>query len=286
MNKIYFAPNWGMTSEQMLSDYIKQAPNTSGKWKTIEATCNVDEADYLIIQDNCELDLLDRFSPNQCIYFSREALDSESIKRYPPERVKRFTFWDGSGYLWTKWHYHGNLGGINMTYDELGAEYARPEKTKSISCVQTSKIMTEVHVARQKFIREYVNKYPIDVYGSISCANSQLIGNDKKQALDEYRYTLAFDNQITIESFFGTQLTDALLRWTVPIYGGGANLHKYFPKKSFIKIDVENLDDTDRIYKIIQDDDFESRIDDLEEARRLIMDKYNLWPTIERIVNG
>ena len=286
MKKIYFAPNWGMTSEQMVKDYSKQSPNNSGVWKDISVTFDVNEADYLIIQDNCDDNLLNEFTPEKIIYFSREALSPELINQYQPTSVNRFSFWDGTGYLWTKWNYPGAYGGIGMTYDELKSEAEPPAKNKIISCIQTNKSITELHRLRKLFIETYSKKYEIDVYGSISCSNTILKNNNKVNALDAYRYTFAFDNQLHIKNFVGTQVTDALLRWVVPIYCGGGDLNKYFPEKSFIQMDKSDLNDIDKMNHIINNDDFESRLNDITEARRLIMDKYNLWPTIWGIING
>jgi hypothetical protein len=290
--KIYFAPaistiNRMASSEEMVSCYIKQSPKESGSWGEITYTTNLNEAEYLIIEDGCSSDIYNRFPPNKRLYFSREALDDSSHYNYPGDQVKRSSYWDGSGYLYTKWIYPGAYGGINMTYDELSAE-KEINKTKTISCVQTDKSRTPIHKARQIFIKKYVHFYDIDVYGTISCANSELerynnFGHDcsnKRTALDQYKYTLAFDNQVTIRDFFGTQVTDALLRWTVPIYGGGGELGKYFPEKSFIKINPLNLDDVDRVNNLVQNDDFDSRKEAIKEARDLILNKYNAWPTI------
>tara|TARA_R110000765_G_scaffold400593_1_gene495680 strand:+ start:41 stop:451 length:411 start_codon:yes stop_codon:yes gene_type:complete len=129
-------------------------------------------------------------------------------------------------------------------------------------------------------------KFDLDVYGSIDCRNKILIDDDKKNALDEYKYCLSFDNQMNLENFFGTQFTDSILRWTVPIYGGGANLDKFFPPKSFIKINPADLKEVDRVIEILENDNYDERLEDLTEARRLILDTYNVWPTIKKIIDN
>lgn len=282
--KIYFAPNWGLSAEEMVACYVKQSPKESGSWGEVSYTTDLNEAEYLIIEDGCSPDVYSKFSSDKRLYFSREALDSNSHNNYPGDQTKKFSYWDGSGYLYTKWIYPGAYGGINMTYDELSAE-KEINKTKIISCVQTDKNITPTHKARQTFIKKYIYCNDIDVYGTISCANSELENNNKRTALDQYKYTLAFDNQVTIRDFFGTQVTDALLRWTVPIYGGGGELSKYFPEKSFIKINPLNLDDVDRVNNLVQNDDFDSRKEAIKEARDLVLNKYNVWPTIDALIN-
>jgi hypothetical protein len=284
MIKIYFAKNWGLTSKQMCASYILQTPGNSGIWKNIQVTYDLDEADYLIIEDNSSLEEIKHFSNKKRIYFSREALDTTSHLKYTSKHFIRSTFWDNTGYLYTKWIYSTPSGGISMDYDTLKEEKA-PEKTRLISTIQSNKIITKTHLDRINLVQKCSKAFKIDVFGSIGCANSTLVNNDKKNGLDPYQYCLAFDNQVTIENFFGTQFTDSLLRWTVPIYGGGAKLEKFFPPKSFIKIDPSNLNEVSRIKKILKEDNYLERFDAIEEARDLIMNKYNIWPTIKKIID-
>ena len=149
--KIYFAPNWGLSPEEMVASYIKQTPKESGMWGNISYTTDLNEAEYLIIEDRCAPDVYNKFPANRRLHFSREALDPNSYNSYGVDQVKRFSFWDESGYLYSKWIYPGEYGGINMTYDELLSE-REPNKTKIISCIQTNKELTPIHTARQDFI--------------------------------------------------------------------------------------------------------------------------------------
>ena len=284
MIKVYFAQNWGLTSRQMCENYIKQTPGCLGAWENIQVTYDIDDADYLIIEDNCSLEDAKRFNNKTRIYFSREALDSSSHVKYGSRHFIRSTFWDNTGYLYTKWVYNGSAGGIMMSYDDLNKE-TPVTKSKTISTVQSNKQYTKVHRDRVNFINKMVDKTNLDVYGSINCANNVLINNDKKSALDDYKYCLAFDNQVTIKDFFGTQFTDSILRWTVPIYGGGADLEKYFPSKSFIKVDPTDMNEVDRVIDLLEKDDYNERLEALTEARRLILDTYNIWPTIKKIID-
>ena len=82
IKKIYFAPNWGLSSGEMVACYIKQSPKESGSWKKIKYTTDLNEAEYLIIEDGCDADVYNKFPANKRLYFSREALDPNSYKDY------------------------------------------------------------------------------------------------------------------------------------------------------------------------------------------------------------
>jgi|TARA_R100000081_G_C4820523_1_gene179482 hypothetical protein len=290
MIKVYFAPNWGLTPEQMLIDYKKQSPKELGIWKNIKSTVNEDEADYLVIQDFCNDSLLNKFPKDKRLYFSREAMDFESQKKYTSNIVERFSYWDESGYLWVKWAYPGSLGGVNRVYDELIAEdYTtfEPLKNKTLSCILSDKQTTHGHQLRWNFMKQFIDEKPnnVDLFGTVRYANATLMNNDKFFGLADYKYSLTFDNQNTIKNFAGTQLTDAILYYTVPIYWGGCDLSKFFPEGSYIAMDIEKAGEVERICDLVANDNYEERIPALEEARDLILNKYNVWPMLHEIIN-
>ena len=291
MNKIYFAPNWGLTTEQMVDDYKHQTPESSGIWEDIQCTTNPKEADYLIIQDNCNKQLWEIFEPEQRLYFSREALTPNEIDNYPEDECEHFSFWDETGYLWTKWWYPNKFsGGVNMTYDELVNLEPMGVKLHGLSCILSDKEMNYGHIRRKRFVSEFMSRKRdfIDLYGSVYCANKVLKDDDKRNGLMNYNYHLAFDNQDTIKDFFGTQFTDALLCWTVPIFWGGGDLDKYLPKGSYEILDVDDYNEIDRIVELVENvnEDYPARIPAIAEARELILNKYNMWPTIKNAIDS
>lgn len=293
MKKIYFAPTPWASSSNVLEDYRHQTPQNSGNWEDVIAVTNPDEADYLIIQDETsDSSLLSKFEPKKRLYFNREALSTGILNRINKDEYNIFSFWDGSGYLPIRWWYGTNVGassqgygGITKTYDELST--LEPyQKTKKLCCILSDKVMNEGHGIRKNFAEKYVNKYPLDLYGSVSFKNSTIPNNDKILALKDYKYCLGFDNQDSIKDFFGTQFSDTILAWSIPIFWCGTDLRRYFPEGSFIQFDARNPEEIDRIHQIIENDDYESRLPALKEARNLILNKYNFWPTIKKVIDN
>jgi len=293
MKKIYFAPTPWASSSNVLEDYRHQTPQNSGNWEDVISVTNPDEADYLIIQDETsDSSLLSKFEPKKRLYFNREALSTGILNRINKDEYNIFSFWDGSGYLPIRWWYGTNVGassqgygGITKTYDEL-SNLEPYEKTKKLCCILSDKIMNEGHGIRKNFAEKYVKKYPLDLYGSVSFKNSTIPNNDKILALKDYKYCLGFDNQDFIKDFFGTQFSDTILAWSIPIFWCGTDLRRYFPEGSFIQFDARNPEEIDRIHQIVENDDYESRLPALKEARNLILNKYNFWPTIKKIIDN
>lgn len=288
MRKFYFAPTPWSSSEQVYNDYRFQTPSNLGIWEDIEATTNLDEAEFLVIQDECyDSNVLSRFEPQKRLYFNREALSTHLKNQYPSSEFNRFSYWDGTGYLPLRWWYGSNWssGGVNQDYDSL-MNLELPEKTKSLCCVLSDKEMTEGHRLRKKFTQNFIGKYNFDLYGSVGFGNSEIPNNDKFSVLKQYKYCLGFDNQDFIKDFFGTQCTDTLLAWTVPIFWCGQDLSKYLPEGSFIQFNARDSNEIDRIIDIIENDDYESRIPAIKEAREYLLNKHNFFPTIKKLIDN
>jgi hypothetical protein len=288
MFNIYFAPAWGLSSEQMLDDYKHQTPGGSGVWKDMRATTNVNEADYLVIQDYCQPDLLEKFKPENIYYFGREVPGLGPIGDYSSWGINVFSYVDESSHLYTKWWYPNKYsGGVNKTYDELAIMDQAPVKEGLLSCIQSNKTSCEGHVKRVNFLNEFVSKNndKLDLFGSISSSNKDLINDDKWEGLAPYKYSIAFDNG-KYPNYFGTQFTDAILSWNVPIFWGCPNIEDYFSKDSYEVFDVDNLDEIERIIQFVQSDNYNDRIESLKESRDRILNKYNLWPTIYDAITG
>ena len=146
--------------------------------------------------------------------------------------------------------------------------------------------MNEGHEIRKRFAEKFMKKHPLDLYGSVSFRNSDIPNNDKILALKDYKYCLGFDNQDFIKDFFGTQLSDTLLAWTVPIFWCGTDLSRYLPEGSFIQFNAREESEIDRIIDIIKNDDYDARLPKIKEARDMILNQYNFWPTIRKVIYG
>lgn len=285
MRKVYFAPTEWATSSVLLEDYKYQTPLNDGVWEDLIGTSNLEEADIIVIQDNTTIkSQLENYPKEKLIYFSREALDDYSIKKYPNDKFTHFSYWNNTGYLFTRWIYRRQgYGGTTKDFSQLKSESIAP-KTKKLCSILSDKEMCDGHRLRKEFTKKFLEKYNFDLYGEVKFHNSKLQNNDKFSTLKDYKYCLGFDNQDTIDNFFGTQFTDSILAECCPIFWCGTDLSKHFPEDSFIQIDIKKEGEIERVIELLENDDFEKRIPAIKEAKRLLLEKYNVWPTIKSIV--
>jgi len=286
--KIYFMPVWGDSTETIYDTMRKQTPQSKGVWKDMSATVDMSEADYFIVQDYTDIAHTEK---SKTYYFAREPLGAGRVDDV--DAVKKFSWVDGTSYLYTKWVYpQDNIGGVKMTYDSLVSQEP-VEKSASLVCVQSGKYFLEGHKKRVDFINKIIwnNTNKIDLCGSIRQAISyggpgENYVVDKFEKLKDYRYCLAFDNGRR-ENYFGTQFTDALLSWTVPIYWGAPNISEFFPEDSYIVLDIGNPRGFEDVLDTLTPEDYNRRLPSIKKARDLILNKYNIWPTIyEAITSG
>lgn len=183
-----------------------------------------------------------------------------------------------------RWFYGRPLGGEPgeyIDYDEFTSREPL-EKTKTLSTVCSNKQMSHtVHSQRYKFTMEMKDRLGglFDVYGrGINPIDR------KDDAMDAYRYHLTIENHHA-PGHWTEKLSDAWLANCLPFYYGDPDYAKYFPEQAAIPIDIFNMDEAERLIRAaISKNEYEKRLPAIIEARRLILDKYNLIATISKTV--
>ena len=84
------------------------------------------------------------------------------------------------------------------------------------------------------------------------------------------------------------KLSDSFLGKTLPFYSGCPNLGDYFHPLSFIPIDLVVVSCESAARKIknaINSNEFEKRIEYINQSRKKIIDEYNIFAVISKIIN-
>lgn len=165
---------------------------------------------------------------------------------------------------------HGFMGWmLNDDWRQL-REMAVPLKTKHISCISSTLSQLEGHRKRIRFVQALrTEKSAIDFFG-----RGIRFVHDKMEALRDYRYSIAIENA-SMPHYFTEKINDCFLAYTVPLYYGCTNIGKYFPEKSFIRIDIDRPKEMLRQWEALcSPDDWAARLDELHEARELVLNKY------------
>jgi hypothetical protein len=166
-------------------------------------------------------------------------------------------------------------------YDELYA-MRPPEKTADVSMVWSGKKggFTQ-HDKRLAFMQRVRAELPgLEIYGR---GVREL--DDKAEALDAYRYHIAIENHLGLHHWT-EKLADPFLGCALPFYSGCPNAGEYFPPESFIPIDIGDVDGAlETIARAIENREYERRLPFILEARRRVLEEYNLFVVLAREIN-
>lgn len=177
---------------------------------------------------------------------------------------------------------HGFLGWY-PSYDLPALEQLPvPVKTKVVSCIASGLKQLKGHRLRLRFVDMLKQEIPgIDFFGK----GSHFLP-DKMDGLLPYRYSIAIENA-SLPFYFTEKINDCFLAWTIPLYFGCSNIGRFFPERSFIKIDIRDPEKgISKIKDVLAADDWEGRLDALKEARELVLHKYQPLAGAAGILRG
>ncbi len=172
------------------------------------------------------------------------------------------------------WHYGLPFGeGEFITWDQMAAT-PPPEKTKTLSTVCSQRTgKTTLHSARVDFTwRLKIDLPELDIFGH--GVNPM---TDKAEALDPYRFHITVENHV-YDHHLTEKLPDAFLGYTLPFFHGASNAGDYFPKESFIPIDINDYERSrDIIQSHLANNEYQDRLPYIIEARRRVLEEQNIF---------
>lgn len=169
-----------------------------------------------------------------------------------------------------------------LDYDHMVAN-PPAEKTDLLSTVCSAKAQKHtLHHQRVQFVEQIQKHLPeLARFGK----GVREI-DDKAEALDPFRYHIAIENHIC-PHWWTEKLSDAFLGLTLPFYCGAPNAADYFPEESFIPIDIQDVDGSLKIIQgAIETNQYEKRLSAIQEARRLVLEKYNTFAVLSDIIES
>lgn len=175
----------------------------------------------------------------------------------------------------------GNIWYYGKDYDTI-IKTKTPQKTKKISTVCSNKQQGHtIHRLRFEFTKLLQEKIPqVERFGK----GYRWI-DLKADALDDYEFHVAIENHYA-KDVWTEKLADAFLGYCVPIYYGCPNVYDYFPEDSIILIDLNDFEGSiKKIQEIIETPgEYERRLDAVIEARRRVIEEYNLLAMVNKII--
>jgi len=267
-------------------DIFRQIPGRTRVWDGIAFTeDSIRKCDLLLV--------LNSTTQNEIVYVATKG--KWLFSQEPPVDVYRwhpkiFNYFDR---VYTFWEiqspniFHSQTALpwlINKSYDDLinmTAATVIQDKQDKVSWVTSDAREKPGHFLRLEF-KSFLETsgFKFDIFG-----RGFTPIEDKFDAIYPYKYSIAIENY-SCNDYWTEKISDCFLSWTVPIYYGAKNITQYFPKEAMILIDLNDKKKSLEIINEAMDDNFYQRsIPYIEEARELILNKYQLFPWVVKLIN-
>lgn len=288
--KIYFTCKGHSSNDKEVIKQISMlTPGSKGIWKDLHVVYDINNADWVIALESIPRQF--NFDKERTICLPLEPPTICNRKNYVGCGIKH-------AYTHTDIHQvfaFNNFIGYK-SYDWLKSHTYRKRENK-INIICSNYRTTPGHIKRATFVSNLISIFPdkLDLYGSgwnniknYRGGFGQYRGKthspqNKLDILSNYDYSIAIEN-CNINNYFTEKINDCILSWTTPIYYGCKNISDYLPEGSYIPI---NIDDPQNAKSVILDlYNREPDLDALEIARNKILDEYNVWETVYRIINN
>ncbi len=265
---------------------IDQTPNSLGIWKNIQFTLeSTKECDYVVVFNCITKDIIVNSHGDNIWAIIQEPPDERFDYYYKhAKRYSRIYTPDinrkGNRYI----HSHGAIGWwIGKDYNFLtNAEI--PKKNLTISWLTNADTSIEGQIERLNFWN-YIQTTNLDIefFGRGFPPPVKPI-EVKWDGVAPYKYTLAIENYSGLY-YWSEKIADAFLGYTMPIYYGCTNISDYFPKESFVWIDINQPEEAVEIIReTINNDLWLRNRDAVIYARELVLNKYNIFAFLAEVI--
>lgn len=275
--------NW-TTSEQLTKIWNKMSKGNY-QWNNLQLITGDTEPDYYVVinapPSGFKLDksktIVFRMEPNM----DKHPKQWKEWSKLDESEFKKVFSHEGGYHNNIEWH-------INKTYMELKSMVIEKSIDMVLSTVLSSKYRDPGHIKRVDFIKFLDTKEDInvDVFGDNKWDYKNFKGSlpyhNKDKALFPYKYCFNVENN-NIENYFTEKLVDGILAECLVFYHGCSNIRQYLPDDSYVWLELSNFEmDYQKIKKAIEEDWWSKRIDKIREAKKLILDKYQFFPRLEK----
>lgn len=159
-------------------------------------------------------------------------------------------------------------------------ENYHPKKTKLLSVYCTDKQVNEV----QKVRFDFVKKLKRELGDELHWYGYENKTEDKIEGIGSYKYHLVLENNL-LPNTMTEKLFDSYLGNSYPIYSGATNAEDYFPSNSFTRINMHDFNGSINVIKdCISNNYYEANYEKLLEARKIVLERFNLIKRIDEIV--
>jgi hypothetical protein len=263
-------------------DIKRQTPNQSFKWKGITFTEeDVEECDFLVILDYPKNDFSVKVNKNNILHICLEPANEVSkYRQFANKQVsvvfnqyqnrEKFVFSQPA----LPWH-------LDQDYDFFknlkSSDLSKEDKIVWVTSNQRSSIQ---HNQRMDFLDSLVDLPFVELFGRGICPI-----DSKWEVMKSSKYAIAYEN-FKNDYNWTEKISDCFLSYTMPLYFGCNRIEEYFPKEAIIQIDPKDKHIKLFLKEIVASKRYENSLEAIIQARNLVLEKYQLFPFLESIIQS
>jgi GR25 family glycosyltransferase involved in LPS biosynthesis len=284
--------NW--CTSQILCEEWNVMSKGNYTWNNIRITYEDNNIDYYIII-NKPYDDNEKYIEEKTIIFQMEPYCNNEYQNWGIKTWGKWANPDESKFLEVRTHkkfYNNCMWQLNSTYKQF-MEKPIIKKYNYISTICSSKYYDPGHIKRVDFLKFLENKndldFKIDIYGNDNKLNfknyiKSLDTDKKNDGILPYKYYFMVENNFEY-NYISEKLWEPIISECLCFYCGAPNVDDYIDRRAYI---ILNLDDFEESYNIIKNaitnDLWSERINIIREEKYKILNYYNFFPTVERII--
>ena len=201
-----------------------------------------------------------------------------------PHRISGFKGHWFESHSGLPWFFGARLNGAQllptMSLNDLKT-LKPPQKSNSVSVVVSRKVFHKGHRKRLRLLEMLQDQIGdrLLIYGR----GIREI-EDKAEAILPSELHLSLENTVE-RSYWTEKLSDALLGFALPVYGGCPNIHDWFPSDSMLTINPDDPEDACQIIRNALDNNlYQRRLSAIIEARHRILHNESAFHVVERAI--
>lgn len=283
--------NW-CNSYELCMDWNRMSQGNF-RWNNIEITWEDNDIDFYVIINKPKP--YDKFIPHRTIVFHMEPWCPDPSQHWG---VKTWGEWakpDEGKFLQVRSHenyYNNAFWQLRATYNDL--KTMTFNKTKLLSSICSSKYFDPGHKKRIDFIKFVESKnddvVKIDIYNTDNQHHFKGYKgphppNNKDIGIVPYKYYFMAENNIE-KNFITEKIWESIITETLCFYWGCPNISEYIDPRAYIWLDLDDFEGSfNKMKQAILDNEWEKRIEIIRREKQKILEYYNFFPTLDRIIN-
>ena len=285
--------NW-CSSKELCDDWNRMSKGDY-KWNKIEITWEDNNIDFWVIINKPQPN--DFFIPDRTIIFHMEPWCGDESQKWGVKTWGEWSEPDEYKFLQVRSHknyYNNGFWQLKMTYTQLSSCVIEKTKSNRISTICSSKYFDPGHIKRIDFLKYIESKNDpdvvIDIYNHDNKHNfKNYMGKhpdgEKDIGIVPYKYYFMAENNIE-HNFITEKIWEPLLTESLCFYWGCPNIRDYIDERAFVQLDLNDFEKSfQTIRQAIMEDWWSQRIDIIKRERQKVLNYYNFFPTLERVLN-